>query len=173
MDAVCTSWDRLLSKKKDLHKCTLDGEEEFLNNTPWSSVYKLEAVVKKCGRPSEETHKKLKWAILKAHDSIRNKVATGPELTVRTLSGKGLPNSRGQVDYWLFQYALKEYIGVHLLGTLPLEPDVISELPSFGMTLRCTGQSMATPTRLSTGSGCRGTVRVAHPYQDDGGMHLW
>ena len=115
-----------------LRERVLEMEEAYLGDSPWSSIYRLEALVKKCGRPGcDSTFENLSWALNALHDRIRNKAIQPSDCNVRALSGKGQPSNKGLVDFCLFQLSVKHHAEAVILPTFKLDTDVIGEMKAL------------------------------------------
>ena len=80
VDAVFTVWSRIMDHA-DSRELVLKFETE-LAQSPWDSIYKLEAIVKRCS-----THGYIVWALSSLFDAIKTGLVTAPELAVRQLEG--------------------------------------------------------------------------------------
>ena len=94
VDAIFTVWGRIMDHpeaKALVLKC-----EHELPQSPWDSIYKLEAIVKRCS-----THSGIVWALASLYDAIKNGLVTAAELAVRQLQGRRLPGGKGILDVLL------------------------------------------------------------------------
>ena len=133
-DACCTVWDRLMVHVTLRDKILL-MEEEFVcdpDGGPWKSIYRLEALVKKCGkRGQDSTLENLTWSVMGLHDRLRNKAILPSDCNVRALSGKGQPSNKGLVDFLLYQLSVKKHAEQVLLPSLGLAAEVITEVKAL------------------------------------------
>ena len=130
IDAALTVYDRLLSID-EAKAIVLDAEERWGVKSPWDSVYKLEAVIKKCGRASPQTTKKLLWVLGCVTDTVLYLELSPGQISVRALSGKGQPGGKGLVDYWLYKGCLRTHLTNTLLSELNIPSEATSEIRGF------------------------------------------
>lgn len=119
VEAALTIWERLLSDqdcKGELMAC----EERWGKKTPWDSVYKLEILVRKCGKQSEKSLENQRWALKAVSDGITDGHLDASCCSVRNLSGKGQPGGRGTVDHLLFKKNLRSHVIGTMCASLPL-----------------------------------------------------
>lgn len=99
----------------DPQELVVSADEEWGQHSPWNSIYKLECVVKKCGRSmGEATFETLRWILHSVADCIRNNVAPRGTFTVRYLSGKGLPGNKGACDLFIFKKMIKGHFSTFM-----------------------------------------------------------
>ena len=129
IDTVLTVYERLLSIE-EAREIVLDAEERWGVKSPWDSVYKLETIVKKCGRPSPQTTKKVMWVLEFANDTMLDSGGPLP-LSVRALSGKGHPGGKGLLDFWLYKGCLLTHLTNTLLNEVNLPTETKTEIRSL------------------------------------------
>ncbi|CAK0904040.1 unnamed protein product, partial [Prorocentrum cordatum] len=94
VDAVFTIWKRAMGVPH-LKALVMRFETE-LSRSPWDSIYKLEAVVKRCSTTANIT-----WALSVLFDALKNGLLTAPEIALRQLQGKGMPGNKGILDLFM------------------------------------------------------------------------
>jgi len=78
------------------------ADDNWVQRSPWDSIYKIECLATKVGL-RETSNEKLLWMIDFIHDRILSKVTEKGEFSCRILSGKGQPNNKGVLDLALFK----------------------------------------------------------------------
>eukprot|EP00959_Pyramimonas_sp_CCMP1952_P188360 3939204-Pyramimonas_sp.AAC.1 len=107
IDAALTVWNRMLSDPI-CQKIILKSEEDWGKRTPWDSVYKLELVIKRCGKDGGETSLiNMRWVLASVTDMILNEYVVASFFTTRNLNGRGQPGNKGIQDIILYKMALK------------------------------------------------------------------
>ena len=107
IDAALTVWNRMLSDPT-CQQIVLTSEEEWGKRTPWDSVYKLELVIKRCGKDGGETSLvNMRWVLASVSDMIKNEYAVPAFFTLRNLNGRGQPGNKGIQDVILYKMGLK------------------------------------------------------------------
>ena len=130
IDTALTVYDRILSIEQAA-AIVLDAEERWGVKSPWDSVYKLEVVIKKCGRPSPQTTKRLLWVLGFTTDAMLDLELSPGQLSVRSLSGKGQPGNKGLVDFWLYKGCLLTHLTDTFLSELNLPSEVKTEIRGY------------------------------------------
>ena len=109
----------------------LEASERDGKQTVWNSVYKPEAIVKKCGKETDPmTVHRLRWVVMSVSDLIDNKDYSPGQISVRSLNGRGQPQGKGIIDFALFQYELKTYVASTLATELKIPTVVIDRMSS-------------------------------------------
>ncbi len=128
IDAAMTVWDRMC-QDDECRTMLLQAEDRWGKQTPWDSVYKLEAVIKKCGRPGPIATRNIRWTLAAIEDLILDHQCVPGQLSVRALSGKGHSGGKGYVDVLLFKQDLATHATGPLLHELPISPDIAKLIP--------------------------------------------
>ena len=106
-DAALTVWNRILSNDK-CKQIIIDAENKWGKRTPWDSVYKLEGVVKRCGRPGDIATANITWCLAGVSDMILNDQQPSGFFTVRMISGRGHPGNKGVLDLLIYKKSVKQ-----------------------------------------------------------------
>ena len=122
VEVALSVYDRCL-KHPVVQRLILDAEEKWGKQTPWDSVYKLETLVSKCGKPSGRADTagpldRMAWVIRCVHDFLDSEQLQRTALSVRNLSGKGLFGHKGTADLLVYKYGLGVYIKDYLEGSV-------------------------------------------------------
>ena len=122
VEVALSVYDRCL-KHPVVQRLILDAEEKWGKQTPWDSVYKLETLVSKCGKPSGRADTagpldRMAWVIRRVHDFLDSEQLQRTALSVRNLSGKGLFGHKGTADLLVYKYGLGVYIKDYLEGSV-------------------------------------------------------
>ena len=104
IDAAVTVWNRCLADEA-VRSMVLDVEKTLHTKTPFDSVYKLEAIVKKGG-----TEAGVKWIIASIADAILDGKITSAEFSLKALSGKGVAGGKGYCDLALYKREIADYL---------------------------------------------------------------
>ena len=111
VDSALTVWDRLLADPV-CRQLIMQTEDHWGKRTPWDSVYKLEAVIKKRGRPGEVALGNLRWSLSAVTDTILNETSVPQFFTVRMLQGKGQPGNKGILDLRLYKKHIRQHLSL-------------------------------------------------------------
>ncbi|CAK0886121.1 unnamed protein product, partial [Prorocentrum cordatum] len=122
VDASMTVWNRLLCDP-ECRSVVMEAESFWGKHTPWDSVYKLEAVVKKVGR-SDTSFTNARWILHAVSDEIKNGTHHQSYFSVRMLSGKGQAQNKGACDIYMYRRSLKQHCISSILGGLSFQPDM-------------------------------------------------
>ena len=94
------------------------ADEQWMQKTPWDSLYKVECLAVKIGT-KDIKQEKLHWMIDYVHDRYMAGFSERGEFSVRSLSGKGMPHNKGLLDLALFKQevvCLDKHVAKYLLG---------------------------------------------------------
>jgi hypothetical protein len=118
--------DRLLSVPM-LAAIINDTEERLGKQTPWDSVYKLDALARKIGKTTTRTHQdRAAWCLQSISDLIIDEQVSPGEFSVRNLTGKGIGN-RGALDLFLYKRDCLDFLLHTWLPKLPVaDPDKLT-----------------------------------------------
>ena len=116
VDAAILVHSRILvhEEARDL---VLWAEHHWGKQTPWCSIYRLEAVCRKVGNSSQ----KMVWVLASVQDLLANDQIQATSLSVKNLSGRGMPGNRGTIDLILLKGALKDLFTGQWLRESPLD----------------------------------------------------
>eukprot|EP00959_Pyramimonas_sp_CCMP1952_P098129 2051243-Pyramimonas_sp.AAC.1 len=107
VDAALTVYFRVLADD-ECRAIIMDAENTWGKRTPWDSVYKLEAIAKKCGQ-REQGVINLRWVLHGVTDLVTNGYQPASAFSARALSGKGMPNNEGMADLILHTMQVMKY----------------------------------------------------------------
>ena len=119
IDTVMTIRKRILSDERCL-RMLLEADDDFGPNSPWQSVYTIEAMAKKVGVHGDVD--RIAWIIAAVNYEMKAGTLDKAKMSLRNFSGKGAPGNKGHCDMILYKGALK----AHLL---------LSELPQLGISI--------------------------------------
>lgn len=113
-EALSTDWIRAAMSVWELVQTNglscellLASEECFGKKGPFASIFKLEAVVRRCGSNVMKAH----WVLCKMVDSTLNPRPGSVEMTISNLIGKGKGmRGHGLIDTWAFKFDLLQYV---------------------------------------------------------------
>ena len=98
------------------------ADECFGRKSPWDSIYKMEALLAKCGKDAAGISK-MEWCLAMTNDAVANKLMTSGKLSHQQLTGKhrGGTASKGFLDLLLFVREVRIYCLGNVLdaSTLP------------------------------------------------------
>lgn len=100
-----------------VRKVILDGENDLEHMSLWTKIGKLYTVVMTCGKNKEQ--------IILGLNSIRDWYHAGylQEVTIRTLSGKGMAGNKGMLHIAMYKEKCRTYALGHVLDKLPFTSD--------------------------------------------------
>ncbi len=107
VDTALTVFHRVISDP-ETQALIVDAEGRWGKQSPWNSVYKLEALAKKLGPKGDVA--RLRWMVAAVNDMALSDQVPLSELTVRTLSGKGVAANKGLLDLCLFKHSLLQHL---------------------------------------------------------------
>ena len=93
-DAAMTAWQRAL-QDPDLRDLLL-WQEQLYDPPVIDSIYKYEAIIKKCN-----TLDNIRWTVAALLDLVTHHGTSSAEFSVRQLSGKGLPGGKVRSNLFL------------------------------------------------------------------------
>ena len=125
MDAVFTTMKRLMA--------TPEIQAEIIRadsrgDTPFDTVYKYETIVKRC--PSTAS---MLWCVCGLIDWVRAGLASTGELSVRQLSGKGLPGGKGVLDVLIGKQEVAHAL-TRTSESIGLSPDLARHLSQWSLS---------------------------------------
>ena len=108
-DAAMTAWQRVLQDPdlRDLLLC----QEQVYDPPVFDSIYKYEAIIKKCN-----TFDNIRWTIGALLDLVAHHGTASAEFSVRQLSGKGLPGGKGKIELMLAKKDLARAFHCHAVS---------------------------------------------------------
>ncbi len=103
VDAAVTVYNRALSVPAI--RCLLDQAEiEFGVKTPFSSIYTIEAIIKRASH-----QEMIEWAVASILHMIKEEHCSVTDIGVRGITGKGT-NAKGIVDMTNFRYRFARHV---------------------------------------------------------------
>jgi hypothetical protein len=103
VDTALTCYDRVLSNDT-CRMLVLTAQEEFGQQSPYNSLYKLESYTKKAGRHDMNM---LIWLLEATNDMTRNDQINPAELTVNNLTGKS-KGGKGFLDLLMYKRHVRD-----------------------------------------------------------------
>ena len=92
VDSANVVWECML-RHVGLQQLVVASEEQFGKGTPFDSVYKLEAIVRKADRDIDA----IMWQLTSIVDLVLNQEAAAKDFSIKVLTGKGCKNNRGSL----------------------------------------------------------------------------
>ena len=141
VDAVFTVHNRLLSMPRvadALLTADSDGTSAF------DSVYKMDAVIKRCGSPQC-----IAFVTLGLLDAVLKGVVTPGELSLRNLTGRGLPGGKGLLDTMVAKYELADKLFTHAVS-LSLQPALMVKVQEWSTGVDMYRQNMVNRAWVAT-----------------------
>jgi hypothetical protein len=106
VEAVILIRRRVTSNKKCL-QLLLEADDEFGTNSPWQSVYTIEAIAKKVGVNGDMDN--IHWIIASVNYAAKTGYLDKTNMSIRSFSGKGQPNNKGYCDVLMFKFEAKRH----------------------------------------------------------------
>jgi hypothetical protein len=132
VDTVLKCKKRIFNDSEATAKLLM-AEDQWMRSTPWDSLYKLECLATKLGARDSNKHSvKLNWMIDYIHDRFRAGFSEKGEFSVRSLSGKGMPNNKGLLDTALFKLDLCQHSLDVVLESIPGSKESKAMIRQYG-----------------------------------------
>jgi len=94
-------------------------ESRFGVDSPFDSVYKLNAIVRRAREPPQ-----IAWCFCSLADKVLSGAYACADFSLRTLVGDASSGNKGQVDVFIFRLSLIHYMGHVLLERLEPSPQM-------------------------------------------------
>lgn len=119
IDNALTVHNRALSLPV-VKDAVLQMDSDHGHSSPFNSVYKMYAIIKRAGDAS-----KITWCFLALADLVKSKLLSPLDVTVRALQGNA--NAKGLVDLLLFKSTMKDFL-LEMSDKMDLPPSVKTAL---------------------------------------------
>ena len=106
--SVFSVWKRFMGVAECADAVAMVIATDHAGSPLWNSMYKLLELVKKGGTP-----RGIHWCVAGVHGLVNQKIYLPSEVSIRVLSGKGMPNGRGLLDLLLYALELAEGLVAH------------------------------------------------------------
>ena len=141
VDAVFTVHKRLLSVDR-VAEAVLRADAA--GNSAFDSVYKMDAVIKRCGSPQC-----IAFVTLALLDAVSKSILTPGELSIRNLTGRGMPGGKGLLDTMVAKYELADKLFTHAVS-LNLQPAALIKIQEWASGVDLYRQHMVNRAWVAT-----------------------
>ena len=141
VDAVFTVHKRLLSMDR-VAEAVLRADAA--GSSAFDSVYKMDAVIKRCGSPQC-----IAFVTLALLDAVSKSILTPGELSIRNLTGRGLPGGKGFLDTMVAKYELADKLFAHAVS-LNLQPAALVKIQGWATGVDLYRQHMVNRAWVAT-----------------------